>query len=334
MCCLKGMIIHMKILKQHIKDKNFSPVYLIYGEEGHLRKMYKDNLREGIIGEDLTMNYNYYEGKNIDVTEVIEVAQTLPFFNNRRLIIIEDSELFGGQNPLAASLENLPESTHIIFVQEKVDKRTKLYKEINKLGTVSEFKVLSNNNLKIWVATLLKKDNKKVTGQTVDYFLSKTSNDMINIQNEVEKLISYAYDREVITKEDIDAVTVEQTEGKIFEMIDAITNKEIDVALDLYYDLLELKESPMSILFLLSRHFKILIQVKDLVRIAYNNSEIGKRVGINPYFIGKYISQGRKLSANTLKNYLSLCNNMEEDIKTGKQGDQLGVEVLIIQFAN
>lgn len=324
----------MNTLKKHIKEHEFSQFYLLYGEEDYLRKMYKDDLRQAIIGDDLTMNYNYYEGKSIDEIQVIDVGETLPFFNDKRLIIIENSNFFSVQNLLSDKLSSLPESTHIIFVEEKVDKRTKLYKQIKKLGTVTEFQGLNERNLRIWVATLLKKDKKKITENTMTYFLEKTGSNMVNILNEIEKLVSYAYERDVITNEDVDAVCVEQTEGKIFQMIDAITVKNIENALDLYYDLLELKESPMSTLFLLSRQFKILIQIKELSKLGHSNQEIGKKSGINPYFVSKYITQARKLSMDTLKHNLTLCNDIEEDIKSGNQTDQLGVEVLIIQFAS
>lgn len=324
----------MKTLEKHIKDNEFSKNYLLCGEEDYLRKLYKDKLKSAIIGDNLTMNYSYYEGKNIDPSEVIDEANTLPFFSDRKLIIIENSEFFSVQNNLADNLSGFPESTIIIFIEEKVDKRTKLYKQIKKLGTVTDFKKLSERNLEIFIASLLKKDKMRITTRNVAYLLEKIGPNMVNIVSEVEKLISYAYGREEITKADIDAVCTEQTEGKIFQMIDAITNKDIDTALDLYYDLLELNESPNSILFLLSRHFKILIQTKDLYKRGVGNNEIARKAGVNSYFVNKYISQGRKFYMNTLENNLSLCNTTEADIKTGNQQAQLGVEVLIIQFAN
>lgn len=324
----------MNTLQQHIKQKEFSKLYLLYGEEDYLKKRYKDSLQVAIISDNLTMNYSYFEGKNIDVIEVIEKAETLPFFNDRRLIIIENSDLFLVQNSLADRLNTLPKSTHIIFVEKKVDKRSKLYKQIKKNGTITELNELDNKKLKVFVASLLKKDNKKVTENTVSYLLDKTGTNMLYIQNEVEKLICYAYDRDLITKEDIDSVCTEQIEGKIFQMIDAIVVKNKDTALKLYYDLLELKEKPMSILFLLSRHFKILLQVKDLSKLGRDKYTIAGKVGVSPYFVGKYIGQSNKFSVDSLKDNLYLCNQAEEDVKTGRQNDQLGVEVLIIQFAN
>lgn len=325
----------MNTLKKHIKEKKFSSVYLLYGEQqDYLRLLYKDKLKEAIIGEDLSMNYSYYEGKDIDAIEVIDKAKTLPFFSERRLIIIENSDFFEVQNPLADSLESLPESTYMIFIAEKVDKRGKLFKQIKKLGNVTEFKELSNKDLKIFVASLLKEGNKKITGQTADYLIDKIGTDMINIQNEIEKLISYAHESDIISKEDIDAVCIEQTENKIFQMIDAITEKDIDTALSLYYDLLSLKEKPRSILRLLVRHFKILVQVKNLDRIRASSQEIASKAGLHPYFVSKYITQSRKFSVSTLKINLSLCNDAEADFNAGNMDDQLGVEVLIIRFGS
>lgn len=322
----------MKTLQQHIKQKRFSKVYLLYGEEAYLRKGYKDSLQAAIISNDTTMNFSYYEGKNLDVSMIIEKAETLPFFGERRLIIIENSDLFSVQSLLADRLDTFPESTHILFVEKKVDKRSKLYKRIKKIGTITELKELDNKKLKIFVASLLKKDNKRITENTVSYLLEKIGTNMSLIQNEVEKLTCYAYDRDQITKEDIDDVCVEQTEGKIFQMIDAIVVKDKDTALNFYYDLLELKEKPMSILFLLSRHFKILLQVKDLSKFGYDNYTIANKVGVSPYFVGKYIRQSNKFSMDTIMSNLHMCTKTEEDVKTGRQNDQLGIEVLIMQF--
>ena len=80
----------MKILNQHIKSGDFKPVYLIYGTEDYLRKQYRDKMRQAIVGED-TMNYSYFEGKGISVKELIDLGETLPFFSERRLIVVENS---------------------------------------------------------------------------------------------------------------------------------------------------------------------------------------------------------------------------------------------------
>ena len=83
----------MQRLIQDLKSGDFKKIYLLYGQEAYLRKQYKDKLKEAMIGDD-TMNFSYYEGKDFTVGEVIDQAETMPFFADRRLILIENSGLF------------------------------------------------------------------------------------------------------------------------------------------------------------------------------------------------------------------------------------------------
>ena len=327
------MVINMKNIKEHIRLNQFKPAYLLYGSEGYLKKLYKDKLKTAILGESDEMNYSYFEGKGAEVPQIIAAADTLPFFSDRRLIIIENSGLFKSQNSLADYIKSIPETTHIVFVETEIDKRNRLFKAVKDAGTISEMNGMDENNLKLWIASLLDKEKKKITGDTILYLLSKTGTDMENIQNEVEKLICYAMDSGVITSEDIDAVCTTQISGKIFLMIDAIGSRKQKQALDLYYDLLALKEKPMSILFLITRQFNILIQVKDLAALGYNNTIISQKTGLMPFTINKYLSQGKNFTMQTLKEALQTCAEIEEQIKTGRLMDIIGVELLIVRYS-
>ena len=84
----------MKSLNEDLKTGNLKQVYLLFGEENYLKKQYKDRLTKAIVSDGDTMNYVYYEGKGIDVKEIISLAETMPFFSERRLIVIENSGLF------------------------------------------------------------------------------------------------------------------------------------------------------------------------------------------------------------------------------------------------
>ena len=85
----------METLNQHMKEHTFKRVYLLYGEERFLVNNYKKRLREAIAGDD-TMNFNSFQGKNPDVREIISLADTMPFFAERRLILIDESGFFKG----------------------------------------------------------------------------------------------------------------------------------------------------------------------------------------------------------------------------------------------
>lgn len=84
----------MKSLNEDLKTGQFSQIYLLYGEENYLKKQYKERFVKAMLPQGDTMNYAYYEGKGVEIREVIDLAETLPFFAERRLIVFENTGLF------------------------------------------------------------------------------------------------------------------------------------------------------------------------------------------------------------------------------------------------
>ena len=255
----------MKTVDEDIKTENFKQIYLFYGIEGYLKKQYRNKLAAAMAAPDDTMNFTAFEGKDINPKEVIDLAETLPFFAERRVILIENSGFFKNAcEDLANYLPQAAPSAYFIFVEEEVDKRSKMYKAVKNNGKIVEFAMQSEELLTKWILSRLKKEGKNITGSVMQLFLSKTGSDMGNINSELEKLLCYSMGRDVITAEDVEAVTTEQTSNKIFDMVNAIAEHRQQKALDLYYDLLTLKEPPMRIMYLISRQFQILLNIRDI----------------------------------------------------------------------
>ena len=278
------------------------------------------------------MNYSYFEGKETETAEVREIADTLPFFSDYRIVIIEDSGLFKSANDLSDYLPNMPSSTIMLFVEKEIDKRNKLYKYVNKEGIAVEMKQMSASDTKQFIGLRLKENNKQIKESTVEYFLQQIDNSMINIINELDKLISYTEGRSEITMGDIDAVCCVQVTGRIFQMIDYAAMGKKNDTLKLYSDLLELRESPMSILYLLTRQFNILLQIKDIADEP--KGEIASKLSIPPFTVGKYISQAKRFEKSRLKSMLNECIETEYSFKRGIISDQIGVELLLLKFAS
>ncbi len=321
----------MQTLNQDIKDRTFKPVYLLYGEEAYLKKNYKTRLREAVTAGD-SMNYNYYEGKGININEIIGLSDTMPFFADKRLLLLEDTGFFkggSGSEEMAAYIEQIPESTCIVFVESEVDKRSKLYKAVKKYGYPAELSHQAPGQLARWAAGILSKNGKKITGRTMEYFLSKAGEDMENISSELEKLICYTMGREVVTEEDVDAICTTQVTNKIFDMITAIAGRQTRKAMDLYEDLLTLKEPPMRILFLIARQFNQILQVKELMAAGMEKGTIASKLKLQPFVAGKIMLQAKTFSKTQILSYVNLCVETEEGVKTGKLQDRLAVELLI-----
>ena len=320
----------MQTLNRDIKDKTFKRVYLLFGDEPFLVNSYKKRLREAITGDD-TMNYNYFEGKGPDVKEIISLADTMPFFAERRLVLIDGSGFFKSSAPeeLVNYIPEIPESTCMVFVESEVDKRNKLYKKVKDNGYAAELKKQDADQLMRWAAGILSKDGKKITRQVMEYFMERTGDDMENIRMELEKLICYTMGREVITKEDVEAVGTVHVTNRIFEMVTAIVAGNTRKAMDLYEDLLTLKEPPMRILFLIAKQFNQLLQVKELAGKGAQKSEIASRVKVPPFVAGKLMAQARAFTREQILSFVEFCVEAEESVKTGRLSDRLAVELLI-----
>lgn len=319
----------MQTLNQDIKEHNFKKFYLLYGEEAFLKNSYKNRLKEAIIGDD-TMNFSAFEGKGLDVDEVMRLADTMPFFAERRLILVENSGFFkSASDALASYLPSMPDTTCMVFVEDEVDKRNKLYKRVKELGYVSEMTRQDTAQLARWAGGILAKEGKKITGRTMELFLSMTGDDMENIRMELEKLINYTLGRDVITNEDVQAICTVHVTSKIFDMISAIANRQTRKAMDLYEDLLTLKEPPMRILFLIARQFNQILQVKEMMAKGADRGTIASRLKMQPFVVGKTIPQAKQFSREQILSYVTLCVEAEEAVKSGRLQDRLAVELLI-----
>ena len=287
----------MKILNQDIKDRQFKPVYLLFGEEAFLKKSYKNRLKEAMVGDD-TMNFHQFEGKGVDLKEIISLADTMPFFGERRLILIEDSGLFkgSGAEALVEYLPQMPDTTCLLFVESEVDKRSRMYKKVKELGYGADMVRQDARQLSSWAGGILAREGKKITGHTMELFLSKTGDDMENIRMELDKLISYTLGREVITDQDVEEICANRVTNKIFDMVAAIVSGKTRAAMDLYEDLLTLREPPMRILFLIARQFNQVLQVKELMAQGMDRSRIASSLKLQPFVVGKIMPQARSFT--------------------------------------
>ena len=274
-------------------------------------------------------------GNSTNIIGVIVPEIAYPFFSEKRLLLLDGTGILKtGKDEFVSIMGNMPETTCIIICEPEVDKRSKVYKWIKKNGYVGEF-LKKNQTEKVllrWIAALLGKEKKQIRENNARYFLQKTGDDMFQIKNEIDKLIAYAGDREEITQADIDAVASGEVQDKIFDLVDAIARKNKAAALSYYNDLILLKEPPMHILFLIVRQYRILHIIANMRGLRKPDDAIAKTAGIPRFAIRKNEQQLRGYGEKMLEKCIEECIQIEEEIKTGRINDQIGVESLICRL--
>lgn len=323
----------MKKIGNDIKENSFSRFYLLYGSEEFLKNRCRDKLQKAMLPEGDDFNFTRFEGKGIAVNEVISIASTLPFFAERRVIVIKDSGWFKGACEFADYIQELPETTFFIFTDSEVDKRNKLYKFVSANGYAAEIKTPDTKELMTTAAAALKQKGLAISRSDCEYFVTKTGSDMARVQSELDKLTAYCYGQEIVTREDIDSICSEIPEGKIFLMIDAIMGGNEDRALTLYYQLLAAHEKAMSVLFMLIRSYNQFYQVLSLNRKGCSRQRIASAVGIRDFMVDKFLRLGQKYDAEKIKEIVDYGIVLEEKIKQGNMDERIAVEIFVVKFS-
>lgn len=319
----------IKKLNEDLGSGRFQPVYLLYGDESYLKRNFRDRFIQAVTDGN-GMNLSSFAGKDTAEDAVIDAADTLPFFAAHRLVVVEESGWF--KNPterLPEYIAQLPESTVLLFIESAIDKRNRLYKAVQRKGCLCELSHPDERELSVWAARYLARAGKKITASTMDRFLEYVGADMENVRNELEKLISYVGEREIVDARDVDTITSVTLSNRIFEMVNAITVHRTAEAMRLYEDLLALKEPPMRILFLIARQYHQLLNVKELSTAGKDKNAIAGELKIPAFAASRMISQVRQQQAAALAGTVRRCVELEELVKTGDMQDRLAVELLI-----
>lgn len=324
----------MQGLKRDLQEGRVQSIYLFYGEEGYLRSQCVDMVKSALFPEDDTMNITAFSGEHLTKKAILDLADTMPFFADRRLIIVEDSGFFtAAHDELAAYIsEGIPETTCLIFSESKADSRMKLFKAAAKAGMTMEMTLPREQHLTGWLAKLARAAGKNISADVLEHFLEISAPDMVSMKNEMQKVLDYTGERNTITRDDIDAVCTVNVENRVFEMIDAVAEKDSRTALRLYDALLTLREPPMRILYNMNSQFSRLYQIKDLLDKGLPIRAISDRTGIRDFIVRRSLRPCERFSLEGLREALEYGVQMEEDIKTGKITDSIAVETMIVRF--
>ena len=180
------------------------------------------------------------------------------------------------------------------------------------MGRAVELGRQDEKTLLYWIAGHLKREGRQITERSARHLVEQVGTDMENLSREMEKLIAYTMGRTEITGQDIDDICTVQITNQIFDMVEAVARKEQKKALEYYYDLLALKEPPMRILYLLSRQFRLLLEVKELMKTGADKAKIASVAKLHPFVAGKYMQQCRNFTTRELREAMEEAAELEE----------------------
>ncbi|MHB1041818.1 MAG: DNA polymerase III subunit delta [Eubacteriales bacterium] len=346
-------------LLNSLKRGMISPVYLFYGPEDYLKEQAVLRFKGALFHTgEADFNFDLVRGEAASPGDIAARAKTPPFFGERRLVVVKDPAFFkpgraaaaGGDDgpeqeeekqekpaaaeaPLLEYLKAPPATTCLIFIAgETVDRRRKLFKAVEKAGRAIEFTRLEKKDLLKWLGQRAKGSGKRFAAGAAETLLDRAGTSLHALANELEKLVAYSGEAEVITAADVRELRLPPVEESIFNVVDAIGNRRPAVALNGVRDLLAAREPPMRLFSMVSRQFRLLLQVRDLLDRGCPPGQVAGRLNLHSFVARKMVEQSGNFTRTGLVKVMGELLKLDEAVKTGRLEFYPALEALVLKL--
>lgn len=304
----------IKELKKSVANGNIKNLYLFYGEEEYLIRMYISQIKSKIIANPALEDLNFMTFNEFTQKGFTDAINTLPAFSEKKLIVYNQTGVFKepGSNKdfLISELPEIPDYATVIFREKSIDKKQKkLLSSVEKIGSSVEFSRMTDAQLKSWVNIMITRLGKKMTVSNIEFLLRCTGSSMEVIENEVKKLCSFS-ENEIISHDEIDKIVTKSTENRIFELADAIISRNPDKVYKILKDLEALREEPIAICALTGSTMCSIYKVKS----ASPQNRTPQKLGMKPYPIKLYTNT--KINRVRLSEIIKLFCECDRELKS------------------
>ncbi len=311
-----------------IQQGNFSPVYLLIGTEHYffdetIRRM-KESLHQD--GETDVLLFDLDE---VPIQQVIEEADTIPFFTDRKLIIAKNASFLKatekGKEKIEHDLKALeswvhhPSETAItVFIApyEKLDERKKITKLMKEKALLIEAKPLEGKDLFVWVQSVVANEKKTMTDGAITHLINTVGQDLVLLQSEIHKMATYVGEDVEISKEIVELLMTRTLEQDAFQLLNAYLRGDTTTALSVYHDLLRQKEEPIMLTALLASQIRLMSNVRYLQKKGYHAQAIAKQLKVNPYRVKLIVDSRQQVGEERLLEVLHRLSNADYQLKT------------------
>lgn len=315
----------IKRIKDHIMRDELKHVYLFYGPETYLMDLYADRIRSR-LGCD---SENCFSFTN-DVTEkeLESICSSVSIFGSTQLVTVRGSGFFKSARDDSFIDAANSSDTYIVFMEDDIDKRNRLYKKVCGSGIVFCCKRQPVSEIKKVIAAKITKSGRKVPDHVLQYMVEGIGDDISRLLSETEKLILYVPEGASIEKKHVDLVCTMHRSARIFDLCDSVACGNSERTFYILQSLIKDKEPPVRILAVISRMWSQLYSVKLLMSEGAGASEIARTMGIKDFAASKLMRQASALDIKHIKNRILLCEELDMSIKNGNIKDTVAAELI------
>lgn len=338
-------------------------IYLLLAPDEYRLAQRLKRLKQALGDADMaSLNLTEIEGVRASAADILFHVGAVPFLADRRLVIVRgflahlESRLGTARNPNAAAYEELRRimtgladrsiSNDVVFVEDKVDRRRAIWKGTKEHGGVEQ--LAKEGRLKIeelaapdarrlpgWINDLAKRERVGIEGAAVQLLAAYVGTDLRRLTLEFDKLRSYAHGRS-ITADDVNLLVSDTSEALIWDLTDAIGQRNGRNAMRALYALRRSDASPFYLLTMITRQYRILTKVKEELGRTNggprpNEYDIAGRIGESPFPVKKAMGQSRNYGLSQLEAILDRLLSSDFAMKTGAD-PETELDILIAEL--
>ena len=327
-------------------------LYVLFGEDDFSLRQFLAEIKRGVGDEaNLMADTTNLDGQKVTIDQLRSVCETVPFLAEKRLVIVEgllgrfetrgkpkrkkgarSADRENNYKSIAEYVSQIPQFTILAIVDGKISNRNPLLRELSAKAEVRSFPLLKEDRLRPWIQRRVTEAGGSISSQAVDLLVKFVGGNLWLMANEIDKLVLFAGSRRIEEK-DVGALVSYAQEANVFVMVDAILKFKAGIALDLMQQLLQGGSPAVYLLVMLSRQFRMLVRVKELVRQRKSNLEIQDKLGLSAEFVvNKLMEQAGRYSLARLKEMYHRLLEADLAIKTGRYNDELALSILITEL--
>lgn len=330
-------------------ETGLKTTYLFTGKEEYLMKEAVEKIKERYLNPTFdAINFQKLNGKEIGLMEVINSGETLPFMSEKKLTLVKNVYDFIKNlnnkevDKLIEYLEQLGDYNIFLFLDEEnnIKSNMKIYKYFKKNNQLVDFSRLEGQHLYLWIDDKVREKDKNINRANINYFISKSSYGSRNIdvnlfelENELNKVIEFS-NKKNITKSDIDNALIESIDTNIFELLNALTDFNTNLALKKLNDIYNMNEPILRIHYMITRKFRHIISYKLYFNKGYSQSMIQKKLKVRDFEFNKIKKESTRYSIDKLKLIMNELLKTDIKLKTTSANDKMIMEVLIVKISN
>lgn len=320
-------------------------IITVYGEVPDLvEKKSSEMINKYLQTEKDDFNFIKFNLYETEITPIIEETLTMPFFSDKKAILVKNAYVFTGEkvtkelnqntDQLIEFLEKYDGDNLIIFevYQNKLDERKKLTKALKKNGQLKKVEQMSEEEIKKWIQSKLNENYKDIKQDALNLFIELTGVNFNIVSQELDKLMLFLGDRPTINKDDVHQIINRSLEQNVFLLTEYIQKRQKNKAIQLVKDLINMKEEPIKLLALITSNYRLYYQYKILNQKGYSGQQIAKTVNVHPYRVKLALGQVRHYQLEDLLNIINSCAETDYKLKSSYMDKHLILELFILSL--